>query len=342
MTRTRSSRLVAAVTICTFTVLGLAACDSSSDSDGDTRTSSTPTPTSDGPTAEQGSRTSEDAAELAAQVSSKFKQKVYEDSKTGSSLPYNIFLPDGYDSSNEYPLVLFIADSSLVGQDVKAPLSQYGALVWASDRDQQRQKSIVVVPEYPSVIIDDQESYTTSEYVELTARFIDDLEDRYEVNDNAIYGTGQSMGAMAILYLAAEHPDLFAAELLVSGQWDKEQLGGLTEQKFFYIAAGGDSRSTGGQKDLQELLDEAKVPYGTATFDATWSESRLDAAAQKLLDDGYNAHFATFKTGTVLSAAGQDAGGTGQDAGAAEHMASFEPAYKIPAVRDWLFAQVND
>lgn len=339
MARSPFSRRFSVVAACSLVVLGLAACDSSGGSDDDA--SSRPSTTS-APTPEKTAATSPDAAELAAQVKDKFQQKTYKDATTGTSLPYNIFLPDGYDSSKEYPLVLFIGDASLVGQDVTAPLSQYGALVWASERDQQRQESIVVAPEYPSVIIDDHDTYTTSEYVELTARFIDDLEDRYEVNENAIYGTGQSMGCMTILYLAAEHPDLFAAELLVSGQWDKEQLGGLVEQKFFYIAAGGDSRSTAGQKDLEELLDEAKVPYGTATFDATWSRTELEAQAEKLLSDGHNAHFATFKTGTVLSAAGQDAGGTGQDAGTAEHLASFEPAYQITAVRDWLFDQVND
>jgi predicted peptidase len=326
------------IVLCSLMVLGLAGCDSSSDGDSRSGTSSREPSATAG---DQRAETSPDAAELASQVAGKFTQRTYEDDRTGKSLPYNIFLPDGYDSSKEYPLVLFIGDSSLVGQDVKAPLTQYGALVWASDRDQQRQESIVVAPEYPSVIIDDRGSYTTNDYVGLTARFIDDLQDTYRVDENAIYGTGQSMGCMTILYLAANDPDLFAAELLVSGQWDKAQLGGLVEQKFFYVAAGGDARSTAGQKDLEELLDEAEVPYGTATFDATWSESRLDAAAEKLLGDGHNAHFATFTAGTVLRAAGQESGGPGGDS-AAEHMASFEPAYQIPAVRDWLFSQVND
>jgi hypothetical protein len=50
---------------------------------------------------------------------------------------------------------------------------------------------------------------------------------------------------------------------------------------------------------------------------------------------GDAANFATFAAGTVLTVSGQSA-----DSGAgSEHMASFEPAYRITALRDWLFAQ---
>jgi predicted peptidase len=343
MTRTRAPRPSLIVAAVSLLALGVAACDSSSDEDsGDAPSSAaTSTPAREGPGGAPAAPASADATELAAQVRSKFEQKTYRDAETGTSLPYNIFLPEGYSTAKEYPVVLFIGDSSLVGQDVTAPLSQYGALVWASDRDQAEHESIVLVPEYPSVIIDDHGSYSTTEYVEMTARFMESIEDTYSVDDELVYGTGQSMGCMTILYLAAKYPDLFAAELLVSGQWDKSQLEGLVAEKFFYIAAGGDSRSTNGQKDLQALLKKAKVPYGTATWDATWSQRRLDAAANKLLGDGDTANFATFETGTVLTASGQQAGGSGPG-GAAEHMASFEPAYKIPAVRDWLFEQADD
>ena len=46
-----------------------------------------------------------------------------------------------------------------------------------------------------------------------------------------------------------------------------------------------------------------------------------------------NAYFVTYTLGTTL-AEGQLSGG-----GAGEHMTSFDYAYKLEAVRDWLFAQ---
>lgn len=41
-------------------------------------------------------------------------------------------------------------------------------------------------------------------------------------------------------------------------------------------------------------------------------------------------NFATFTAGTVMTA---------NPGISSEHMASFEPTYKIAALRDWLFAQ---
>jgi predicted peptidase len=318
---------------------GAAGCGSASTSGAST--SSAPTrsgPPSGGPGGGPagGGTTSTAAAALAAEVRTAFEQHTFKDSQTGHSLPYNLFLPASYDASKKYPLVLYIADSSLVGQAVTAPLTQYGALIWASAAEQAEHESIVLVPEYPKIIIDDNSGHTVTDYVELTSRLLADVSSTYAVDPARVYGTGQSMGCMTVIYLAAKHPGLFAAELFVSGQWDVSVLGNLAKEKFFYIAAGGDAKASGGQKDVEGVLDKAGVSYGTATWDATWTDARLEAAAKKLLADGDTTNFATFKTGTVLTASGQSATA---GAGGGEHMASFEPAYKIAALRDWLFAQ---
>lgn len=340
MTPSQSSYRRAIIALCALALSALAACSSDGSDAGPGPTSSTPTSTQGlGPDGEQPAAASADATELASQVASAFTQETFRDPRTGAALPYNLFLPAGYSSAKEYPLVLFIGDASLVGGDVTTPLSQYGALVWASERDQREHESIVVVPQYPSVIIDDRDAYATTDYVQMTKRLIDAVDDKYSVDEDRVYGTGQSMGCMTILELAANDSDLFAAELFVSGQWDKGRLGGLTRETFVYVAAGGDDRATRGQKEVQQLLDDARVRYGAADLDATWAESELNAAAEKLLSDGDRANFITFTTGSVLSAAPQPS--DGQDGLVGEHMASFEPAYKIPAIRDWLFRQTD-
>lgn len=351
--------------------LGVSACGNSSDSSTGSE-SATPSPTvsaaADGDTPT--------LAGLTSEVKSKFKQDTYTDTQTGKSLPYNVFVPASYDSSKKYPLVLYIADSSLVGQAVTAPLSQYGALIWASASEQAKHESIVLIPEYPSVIIDDHGAHTTTEYVEMTVRLLSSVTGKYSVDPKRVYGTGQSMGCMTVMYLAAQHPGLFAAELFVSGQWQVSQLKNLAKEKFFYIAAGGDANSTGGQTDVEKMLTTAGVPYQTATWDATWTAAELATAAAKVFAVGDRINFATFKTGTVLTVAGSSSsaaggagtapsgmagqpagggampsgmggppsgatgGGSGNMAGgSSEHMASFEPAYKITALRDWLFKQ---
>ena len=358
-------------------VLGVTACGSPTSgtdttSQASTSSSSTSSAAASATAAADASTESPTLASLVAEVQGEFQQFTYTDPDTGLSLPYNLFIPADYDESTSYPLVSYIADSSLVGQDVTAPLSQYGALIWASEEEQAKHESIVLVPEYPEVIIDDHGSFTTTDYVEMTARLIASVESQYSVDTDRVYGTGQSMGCMTTMLLAAEHPDLFTAELFVSGQWDPTQLAGLADEKFFYIAAGGDDNSTGGQADVQDLLDAAGVSYNAATdWDATWSADELDQAATDLLAKGTDINFATFETGTVLEVdgassstssssddsgtgtppsgmSGPPSGASGGSGGSAsgggsssEHMASFQPAYEITALRDWLFAQTG-
>lgn len=316
--------------------LGTSACGSSAGTTTGSKASASAASSSSASTvtSTSGSEDSPDLATLVSEVKGKFQQFVYEDSQTGESLPYNLYVPADYDASKSYPLVLYIADSSLVGQDVTAPLSQYGALIWASTSEQAKHESIVLVPEYPSVIIDDNAGHTTTEYVEMTTRLLSSVKSKYSVDAKRVYGTGQSMGCMTVIYLAAEHPDLFTAELFVSGQWDVTKLANLAKEKFFYIAAGGDSKASGGQTDVEKMLKSAGVSYQTATWDATWPASKFSSAAADLFSAGDSINFATFATGTVLNA-----GGTSSSSMGGEHMASFEPAYKITALRDWLFKQ---
>lgn len=264
-------------------------------------------------------------------MKSRFTQATYTDTTTGRTLPYNAFLPAGYSAATKYPLLVYIADASLVGKETTAPLSQCGALVWAGDADQAKHPSIVVVPEFPEVILDDHSGHTTTEYVELTGRFVTWLKTKYSVDIRRVYGTGQSMGCMTCLYLAGKYPDMFTAELFVSGQWETSVLSQLPKARFTYLAAGGDTKSTGGQADVEKLLTSAGVAYQRAMWDATWSPTRFSDAARALYAAGGRANLATFAIGTVLTA--------NPGAGGMEHMASFEPAYKITEVRDWLFAQ---
>lgn len=314
-------------TIATVGVLlvGVTACSATSTPTTTSTATSTTTTTSssDVPTLES----------LVAEVAGSFDQVEWTDPDTGETLTYNIYLPANYDASQSYPLVVYIPDSSLVGDDVTAALSQYGALIWASAAEQAKQESIVVVPAFPEIIIDDHGSFTTTQYVEMTARLIESLTAEYAVDPNRVYGTGQSMGAMTVMYLAAQYPDLFAAELIVSGQWDITTLTGLAGENFIYTAAAGDEKASAGQTEVEQMLTDLGVSFNTATFDATWSAADSAAAAAELLATGDTAYFLTFAEGTVLEASGSSGGMGG------EHMASFQPAYEITALRDWLFQQ---
>lgn len=99
------------------------------------------------------------------EVKGQFQQFEYTDAKTGLKVPYNLYIPRNYDKTRTYPLVMFIADSSVVGRETTAPLTQgYGGLIWATAAEQAKHASFVLVPQFPKVIIDDHGRFTTTEY----------------------------------------------------------------------------------------------------------------------------------------------------------------------------------
>lgn len=265
-----------------------------------------------------------------------FVQSEYVDEPTGLTVPYNIYLPSGYDAGEPLPLVYFIADSSVVGGEITAPLTQgYGGLIWATEADQEEHPSLVLVPQFPEVIIDDHGAFTTTAYVDIAARLVESVAAEYNADPDRLYATGQSMGCMTLMVISAQHPDLFAAQLFVSGQWDVAELTPLADQTFFYTAAAGDAKASQGQIDLLAALTAQGAEVGTATWDATWTQDQMSEAVAALLAEGHEIYFATFAGGSVMPEGTEAASG----AGAGEHMYSFDPAYKIDALRDWLFAR---
>ena len=258
----------------------------------------------------------------------KFKQLTFNDEQTGKTMEYNLFVPEGYDGTASYPLVLFMADASTVGKEVTAPLTQgYGALEFASDGDQQLHPSFVLVPQYTDWAVRDD--WSTTDEVEMTIRLLESVCKEYNVDTNCLYTTGQSMGGMMSFYFNIVHPDLFAASLFVSSQWDTSKMQDFGNKKFFYIVAGGDQKASGGMRDLAAVLQENEARVDSASWSAKLPSSEQEKLAEELIARGGNINFIKWEIGSVLPETGR----------AMEHMASFDYGYKIDAVRDWLFKQ---
>ena len=277
-----------------------------------------------GQTAEE---TDPDVLAVIEEGSDKFEQFTFEDSENGVSLEYSLYVPENYDENEEYPLIMFIPDASGAGKSAKEIVEQYyGADIWVGADEQAKHESFVLVPAFSGVVVDDD--WNTSEQIDTAVRLINYLTETYGVDADRLYTTGQSMGCMTSLYLNSVYPDMFAASLFVSGQWDISVLQGLENQKFFYITAGGDAKASGGQDEVKAMFDADGVPYGYGTWNAQNSVDEQNAAASELIALGYNANMIRFETGSVLN-----------DGQGMEHNASFNYGYKIPAVRDWLFEQ---
>ena len=213
----------------------------------------------------------------------KFRQLTFEDAKTGKTMEYNLLVPEGAEAGEKFPLVLFMADASTAGKEVTAPLTQgYGALEFASDRDQQKHPSFVLVPQYTEWTVGEGE--VKSDEVEMTIRILQSVMENYNVDRSRIYTTGQSMGGMMSFHFNIEHPDLFAASLFVSCQWDTTLMHSLGQKKFFYIVAGGDERASEGMRNLTKLFENQGVEIHSATWSAKLPQTEQDSLAQALIN----------------------------------------------------------
>ena len=137
------------------------------------------------------------------------------------------------------------------------------------------------------------------------------------------------MGGMMSMYYNITHPDLFAASIFVGCQWDTSKMDDFGNRKFFYIVAGGDEKAPKGMAALREVLQRHEAKVDSATWSAKLPTDEQNAMVRDLLSKGSDINFIVFTTGSVLPKNGRGN----------EHMASFDYAYKLTAVRDWLFEQ---
>ena len=271
---------------------------------------------------------------MIAEVAPKFRLLTYEDAETGTALQYQLYVPENYDDSESYPLIQFIPDASAVGRDADYVLTQgWGGLIWATEAEQAKHPAFVVVPVFTETVVDD--SFNHSGQIEVAVRLIRSLTEEYSIDTNRLYTTGQSMGGMTSFYLNVTYPGLFAASLFVGSQWDNSILNALEDDSFFYIVSAGDPKASVGQAGLMEVFGGDGAAYSHAEWSAQDDAGTQNAAVTAMLAEGCSASFVTFTLGTTL-VEGQTSGG-----GAGEHMTSFDFAYRIEAVRDWLFEQVK-
>lgn len=269
---------------------------------------------------------------MIAETAPKFQLLTYEDTETGTSLQYQLFIPENYDETQSYPLIQFIPDASVVGRDASSVLTQgWGGLVWATGEEQAKHPAFVVVPVFTETVVDD--SCNHSEQIDTAMRLLQFLADTYSIDTGRIYTTGQSMGGMTSFYLSIAYPDFFAAYLFVGSQWDASLLSGLEDKPFFYIVSAGDVKASAGQADLLALFEADHAAYSHAEWGAQDDATAQDANVTAMLREGSKANFVTFTAGTTL------AEGSASNSRMGEHMTSFDYAYKIEAVRDWLFEQ---
>ena len=145
---------------------------------------------------------------------------------TDVTLPYGLYLPEDYNPRGRYGLVLHIHDMASLGDDPRIALTDSLApRNFASRRAQQivinqgLDGLIVLVPQVPRELCCCRDNWTLSAAVPATWQLLDYIADRYSIDRDRIYGTGQSMGGMQLLAMAAQRDNYFAGLWLLGCQW---------------------------------------------------------------------------------------------------------------------------
>lgn len=253
-----------------------------------------------------------------------FRQQIYNDTVTGKSLHYNLFIPQNVDEGKSYPLVLFMADASTPRTDVTRPLTQgYGALVWATKDWQAEHPCYILVPQYSGVAVND--AYEHTDEVDMVMRLVEKIAKEKNIDRNRLYTTGQSMGGMISMYFNVTYPDVFAASIFVDCHWDSATFPELVKHKFTFITAG----KAGTFDALEAAAKEAGIKYEYEEWSAKLPQQEQDRLASEELAKGAPINIINFTSKTVLP----------DDGKGSEHMYSFDYAYRLTPVREWLFRQ---
>ncbi len=236
------------------------------------------------------------------------------------SLKYSLYVPRNYSPRKKYMLVLHIEDGGGLGDDPMISLTEAQAAAnYASPQVQRFAKSqgygglIVAIPQIPNSGQSVADNLTGNEYLPATWQLMDRLTRRYNIDKNRIYGSGQSMGGMQILDMAAQRDNYFAGIWSIGSQWgsnydkaalyhgssyftyptDGKMITNSDWQNWYYAVSDdnilatnmtGDPTATGYWNETQELYTDlagVSIPY--AKWDPTTTSVRSQNAQLKSL-----------------------------------------------------------
>lgn len=188
---------------------------------------------------------------------------------------YSYYLPEDYDSSGAYPLVMAMPgyDRMWFGEDSSGSnLDWPGFLCWT-----QRQEDMIVV----SAQLTDWGETSARQAIELTEYFIQ----HFAVDPNRVYATGYSAGGETMSRGVALRPDLYAAYLHGASQWDGDFAPIAKNGVAVYIFMAENDEYYGSDR-AREAYDGLHQAY----VDAGWTEEEIAGVLQIQTPD--NAWFA--------------------------------------------------
>ena len=261
-----------------------------------------------------------------------FKQFVYKDPKTATSVKYNLYIPKNYDKNKKYPLVLFMHDKGVLSEDTKTALFQgNGATSFAAPEEQARHEAFVLAPQYSRQVVDDNGDITSD--LDATVNLIRDyLISKYSINEKKLYATGQSMGGMMAIVMNYKYPELFAASYLVACQWNPKEVSTMAKNNLWITVSTGDAKAYPGMNAITSELIKRGATVAKDNWRADYTDAQFLEGARKVIAQKSNIKYTTLEKGTNPYLPKDANPGL-------EHSGTWKVAYNIPGIKDWMFLQ---
>ena len=261
-----------------------------------------------------------------------FKQFVYKDPKTGTSVKYNLYIPKNYDKNKKYPLVLFMHDKGVLSEDTKTALFQgNGATSFAAPEEQAKHEAFVLAPQYSRQVVDDNGDITRD--LDATVNLIRDyLISKYSINEKKLYATGQSMGGMMAIVMNYKYPELFAASYLVACQWNPKEVSTMAKNNLWITVSTGDAKAYPGMNAITSELIKRGATVAKDNWRADYTDAQFLEGARKVIAQKSNIKYTTLEKGTNPYLPKDANPGL-------EHSGTWKVAYNIPGIKDWMFLQ---
>jgi len=195
----------------------------------------------------------------------KFEKLVYK--TEDSQLLYRLLLPKFVDSNNKYPLVLSMHGAGERGTDNEAQL-KYITELFLDETNREKYPCFVLAPQCPPDPV--WWSYTSwtdpvlpenpSKEISMLKSLINELLQKYPIDDSRIYVTGISMGGCATYDLIMRYPEKFAAAIPICGWGDTSKVKVINDiPLWIFHGADDDIVKVSHSRKMYHALHEAKA-----------------------------------------------------------------------------------
>jgi predicted peptidase len=146
-----------------------------------------------------------------------FLGRVYR--KGRQSMPYRLYVPENYDKSRAYPLVIWLHGGGSAGDDNLGQISldnKLGTHFWTRKENQEKHPAFVLAPQSTGGWDSNADSNLSDE-LKLVLEILETVRKEYNIDGARIYAAGQSNGGIGAWGLITKKPGVFAAAIPLCG-----------------------------------------------------------------------------------------------------------------------------